>query len=181
LGGRAIATAADVSQAAAVAKMVGHVASALGPIDILINNAGMAIVRGIDDLTESEFDQTIAVNLKSAFLCTQAVPPAMRAKKWWYLEAFAQIYRDVAEQLGARLSEAGVQLTELSTHLQGQLVAVHPAYDAAFDGFAAPEVRGNPHPLVRCPARQLPTDLHCGRCRRVPPVPAAASTWDARR
>src|ERR1700722_7213971 len=46
-GGRAIATAADVSQAAAVAKMVEHVASALGPIDILVNNAGIAIVRGI--------------------------------------------------------------------------------------------------------------------------------------
>jgi 3-oxoacyl-[acyl-carrier protein] reductase len=42
----------------------------------------MAIVRGIDDLTEGEFDQTIAVNLKSAFLCTQAVLPAMRAKHW---------------------------------------------------------------------------------------------------
>jgi sugar phosphate isomerase/epimerase len=38
----------------------------------------------------------------------------------------------------------GLAVTELSTHLQGQLVAVHPAYDAAFDGFAAPEVRGNP-------------------------------------
>ncbi|HVJ33278.1 MAG TPA: sugar phosphate isomerase/epimerase [Terriglobia bacterium] len=38
----------------------------------------------------------------------------------------------------------GVEITELSTHLQGQLVAVHPAYDEAFDGFAAPEVRGNP-------------------------------------
>jgi 3-oxoacyl-[acyl-carrier protein] reductase len=82
MGGRAVATAADVSQATAVAGMVDHVVSALGPIDILINNAGMAIVRGIDDLTESEFDQTIAVNLKSAFLCTQAVLPAMRAKQW---------------------------------------------------------------------------------------------------
>lgn len=38
----------------------------------------------------------------------------------------------------------GIAVTELSTHLQGQLVAVHPAYDDAFDGFAAPEVRGNP-------------------------------------
>ena len=37
-----------------------------------------------------------------------------------------------------------ITVTELSTHLQGQLVAVHPAYDQAFDGFAAPEVRGNP-------------------------------------
>jgi sugar phosphate isomerase/epimerase len=38
----------------------------------------------------------------------------------------------------------GVQVTELATHLQGQLVAVHPAYDEAFDAFAAPEVRGKP-------------------------------------
>jgi 3-oxoacyl-[acyl-carrier protein] reductase len=82
MGGRAMAAAADVSQAANVAKMVDHVASALGPIDILINNAGVAIVRGIDELTENDFDETIAVNLKSAFLCTQAVLPAMRAKKW---------------------------------------------------------------------------------------------------
>jgi 3-oxoacyl-[acyl-carrier protein] reductase len=81
-GGRAIAIAADVSQGEAVAAMVEQVATALGPVDILINNAGMAIVRGVDDLTEAEFDQTIAVNLKSAFLCTQAVLPAMRAKNW---------------------------------------------------------------------------------------------------
>src|SRR5438132_6446628 len=40
------------------------------------------------------------------------------------------------------LAEGGLQVTELSTHLQGQLVAVHPAYDTAFDGFAAQQVRG---------------------------------------
>lgn len=81
-GGRAIAVAADVSQSAAVTAMVERVTTALGPIDILVNNAGVAIVRGVDDLTEAEFDLTIAVNLKSAFLCTQAVLPAMRARKW---------------------------------------------------------------------------------------------------
>jgi 3-oxoacyl-[acyl-carrier protein] reductase len=81
-GGRAIATAADVSQGAAVANMVADAAAALGPIEILVNNAGVAIVRGIDNLTEADFDATIAVNLKSAFLCTQAVLPSMRAKKW---------------------------------------------------------------------------------------------------
>ena len=82
IGCRAMTVAADVSQATAVATMVENVGKTLGPIDILINNAGMAIVRGVDDLTEAEFDQTIAVNLKSAFLCTQAVLPAMRARKW---------------------------------------------------------------------------------------------------
>src|SRR3984957_15854670 len=82
MGGRAIAVAADVSQGTAVAAMVERAANALGPIDILVNNAGVAIVRGVDDLTEVEFDLTIAVNLKSAFLCTQAVLPAMRSRKW---------------------------------------------------------------------------------------------------
>jgi 3-oxoacyl-[acyl-carrier protein] reductase len=81
-GGRAIAVAADVSRGAAVAAMINDVTKALGPIDILINNAGMAIVRGVDDLTEAEFDLTISVNLKSAFLCTQAVLPSMRARQW---------------------------------------------------------------------------------------------------
>jgi 3-oxoacyl-[acyl-carrier protein] reductase len=81
-GGRAIAVAADVSQSAAVAGMVERVARELGPVDILVNNAGVAIVRGVDDLTEDDFDRTILVNLKSAFLCTQAVLPGMRARKW---------------------------------------------------------------------------------------------------
>ncbi|MGX1169369.1 sugar phosphate isomerase/epimerase [Bradyrhizobium sp. USDA 372] len=53
----------------------------------------------------------------------------------------SQTYADEVKGIAAR---HGLAITELSTHLQGQLVAVHPAYDAAFDGFAAPEVRGNP-------------------------------------
>src|SRR5215471_13315447 len=48
------------------------------------------------------------------------------------------------DEVKGTLAAAGVQLTELSTHLQGQLVAVHPAYDPAFDGFAPESVRGNP-------------------------------------
>ena len=51
--------------------------------------------------------------------------------------------------------EAGVEITELSTHLQGQLVAVHPAYDAGFDGFAAPAVRGNPKARQRWAVKQV--------------------------
>jgi sugar phosphate isomerase/epimerase len=48
------------------------------------------------------------------------------------------------DEVKGTLADAGLELTELSTHLQGQLVAVHPAYDAGFDAFAAPAVRGNP-------------------------------------
>jgi 3-oxoacyl-[acyl-carrier protein] reductase len=81
-GIQALAVQADVSQADAVTTMIETVKSQFGAIDILVNNAGIAITRGVDDLTEADFDQTIAVNLKSAFLCTQAVLPLMRARKW---------------------------------------------------------------------------------------------------
>ena len=56
------------------------------------------------------------------------------------LAAESQTYCD---EIRGILANHGVELTQLSTHLQGQLVAVHPAYDQMFDGFAAPEVRGD--------------------------------------
>lgn len=58
--------------------------------------------------------------------------------------ALAAESQDYCDDVAGICNEAGVQITELSTHLQGQLVAVHPAYDALFDGFAAEEVRGKP-------------------------------------
>ena len=48
------------------------------------------------------------------------------------------------DDLNGRVQSCGVEITELSTHLEGQLVAVHPVYDELFDGFATEEVRGNP-------------------------------------
>jgi len=62
--------------------------------------------------------------------------------------ALAATSDDYCDEVRGILAEAGVALTELSTHLQGQLVATHPAYDAMLDGFAPEQVRGNP------PARQ---------------------------
>src|SRR3954464_14248491 len=49
-----------------------------------------------------------------------------------------------ADELRGQIEECGLQITELSTHLQGQLVAVNPAYDSMFDSFAPEQVRNNP-------------------------------------
>ena len=57
------------------------------------------------------------------------------------LAAQSQTYCD---EITGMLADKGLAITELSTHLQGQLVAVHPAFDAQFNGFAPPEVHGNP-------------------------------------
>jgi 3-oxoacyl-[acyl-carrier protein] reductase len=81
-GGRVAVFRADVSLRIAVQSMVHDIQERLGPIDILVNNAGMALVRSLEDITEEDFDRTIAVNLKSAFLCTQAVLPGMRTRRW---------------------------------------------------------------------------------------------------
>ena len=82
LGRCAVTIAADVADGVAVAAMATTITDALGPIDLLVNNAGIGPAHGIDDLTEAVFDRTIAVNLKSAFLCIQAVLPAMRAGRF---------------------------------------------------------------------------------------------------
>src|SRR5215471_182550 len=60
-----------------------------------------------------------------------------------------------ADELKGIVNGAGLQITELSTHLQGQLVAVHPAYDALFDGFAPENVRNNPKARTEWAVQQL--------------------------
>jgi len=63
--------------------------------------------------------------------------------------------QDYCDEIVGKLAAKGLAVTELSTHLQGQLVAVHPAYDALFDGFAAPEVRGRPEARQEWAVEQL--------------------------
>lgn len=78
-GGRAVAVQADVSDAAAVAAMVDDVRGRLGRIDILVNNAGTNIRKLPQDLSESEWHRVLDTNLTSAFLCSKACYPAMKA------------------------------------------------------------------------------------------------------
>jgi 3-oxoacyl-[acyl-carrier protein] reductase len=81
-GRAALTVRADVSRAADVAGMVAAVEKGLGPIDVLVNNAGIASYRTLEETTEADWDELLAVNLKSVFLVTQAVLPAMRRRKW---------------------------------------------------------------------------------------------------
>jgi 3-oxoacyl-[acyl-carrier protein] reductase len=67
-GRRALAVAADVSSARAVEAMVRSAEAELGPVDLLVNNAGVAIPRDLDGLTEEDFDRTLAVNDLGAWI-----------------------------------------------------------------------------------------------------------------
>ena len=63
--------------------------------------------------------------------------------------------KDYCDELKGIANEQGVEITELSTHLQGQLVAVHPAYNELFDGFAPPDLRGNAQGRTEWAVQQL--------------------------
>ena len=77
-GGKAMSVIADVTDKAAVAAMVERVKRELGRIDILVNNAGINIRKSPHALDLEEWDSVIRTNLTSAFLCSQAVYPAMK-------------------------------------------------------------------------------------------------------
>jgi NAD(P)-dependent dehydrogenase (short-subunit alcohol dehydrogenase family) len=81
-GRRAKAFAADVTLQADIDRLVGEVESALGPIDILINNAGVNIRGPITQLTEADWDTVVDTNLKGPFLCARAIGPRMVSRGW---------------------------------------------------------------------------------------------------
>ena len=82
LGRRAVAIKGDVSIGTDVAALVAATRGALGPIGIVVNNAGVTRPQAIDAITEQDWHELIAANLTSAFLVTQAALPDMRAARW---------------------------------------------------------------------------------------------------
>tara|TARA_R100001086_G_scaffold237955_1_gene162342 strand:- start:44 stop:655 length:612 start_codon:yes stop_codon:yes gene_type:complete len=71
--------------------------------------------------------------------------------------------KDYCDEFQGKARENGVEVTELSTHIQGQLVAVHPAYDEAFDGFTIPEMRGNPKARQEWAVKQVMMGLDASK------------------
>ena len=80
-GYAAVHVAADVSDETQVKEMVWQLLKQLGHIDILVNNAGICPITPVETITAEEWDLVLGVNLKGAFLCSQAVIPAMREQR----------------------------------------------------------------------------------------------------
>jgi 2-hydroxycyclohexanecarboxyl-CoA dehydrogenase len=81
-GAKAIASRVDVSNRAQVNAGVERVHAELGPVQILVNNAGITDFCSFMDMTEEKWDRIMSINLKSMLVCTQAVLPDMLAAKW---------------------------------------------------------------------------------------------------
>jgi len=110
LGGHAVAVQADVSIAAQVAEMVRQAESQLGPIAILVNNAGISRLQPFHQISEQDWDDVLAANLKSVFLVTQAVLPGMRAAKWGRIINLSSVAAQTGGVIGPHYaaSKAGI-------------------------------------------------------------------------
>ena len=110
LGRRGIAIQADVSQGADVTELVHTVESQLGPIEVLINNAGKILIQPIEQMTEQSWNDMISSNLTSCFLMTQAVLPGMRARRWGRIVNMSSVAAQAGSIVGVHYaaSKAGM-------------------------------------------------------------------------
>ncbi len=96
LGRRCLTIQADVSKGPEVERLVSAVQSELGPVSVLVNNAGIARLQPLVEIAEVDWDEVVDINLKSAFLMIQACLPDFRRQKWGRIVNISS----VAAQLG---------------------------------------------------------------------------------
>jgi 3-oxoacyl-[acyl-carrier protein] reductase len=122
LGRMAILAPADVSNAEAVARLAEAVARDLGTADVLVNNAGVAHPLSLDALTVEDFDAEVGMNLRSAFLVTQAFLPPMRARRWGRLIFLSSVAAHVGGVVGPHYAASKAGLAGLA-HAYASLLA----------------------------------------------------------
>ena len=111
LGSDAFAVPGDVSKSADVARIVKSTVDHFGRLDVLVNNAAIAPTTALEEIPESEWRETIEVNLTGAFLCIQAVVPAMKANQYGRIvNVSSKAGRNVSTLAGAHYtaSKAGL-------------------------------------------------------------------------
>lgn len=113
---------ADVSQASEVERLVKTVEAQLGPVEILVNNAGITRPQPLDAITERDWDELIAINLKSCFLVTQAVLPGMRARRWGRIINISSVAAQTGGVVGPHYAASKAGMIGL-THSYANLLA----------------------------------------------------------
>lgn len=121
-GGTAIALAADLSDPEQARRLVDDVAARLGPIEVLVNNAGINPSKPLAELTVEDWRQTIDVNLSSVFYVTQAALPAMRERRWGRIIILSSVAAQTGGVIGPHYAASKAGLLGLMHGYASQLV-----------------------------------------------------------
>lgn len=142
-GGRHAARAVDVTSGTEVREAVGLVERTLGPPTVLVNAAGILRPTRIDDITEPEWDTTMAVSAKGTFLCSQACLPAMRRRGFGRIVNFSSTAgKNVSTVGGAHYTAAKAAVLGLTRAVAHEVAASGITVNAVCPGlFDTPMVR----------------------------------------
>jgi 3-oxoacyl-[acyl-carrier protein] reductase len=113
---------ADVSQTPDVDRLISTSRRELGPIDILVNNAGIARPQPMDEVTETDWDELMSVNVKSCFLTTRAVVPDMRQRQWGRIINLSSVAAQVGGVVGPHYAASKAAILGL-THFYASRLA----------------------------------------------------------
>jgi len=122
MGRRSVAVQGNVASAADVERMVTEVRRELGAIRILVNNAGIAQTRSLDEITEQDWDRIMEVNLKGAFLVTQAVLPDMRSAGWGRIISLSSVAAHMGGSVGLHYAASKAGIIGLTHYYASHLV-----------------------------------------------------------
>lgn len=145
LGRRVILVQADVSRSDQVNGMIAQIEKQLGPVNILVNNAGVARPLKVEEISEEEWDAAIDINLKSAFLVTQAVLPKMREQKWGRVINISSVAAQLGGLVGPHYAAAKAGMLGLMRGYANMLVKEGVTANAVCPALIDTEmVRSNP-------------------------------------
>jgi 3-oxoacyl-[acyl-carrier protein] reductase len=120
-GGAAVALCADVSEPEPAADLVQEVERRFGPVGIVVNNAGVIVGRPLDQLDAAVWNDTIRINLSSAFYVTQAALPGMRQQKWGRIIMLSSVAAQTGGVIGPHYAASKAGLLGL-THSYANLL-----------------------------------------------------------
>jgi 3-oxoacyl-[acyl-carrier protein] reductase len=156
MGRRSVPILGDVALASNVSRIVDQVHRELGPITILVNNAGIGMVQTIENITEQDWDEMLAVNLKAPFLFTQAVVPDMRTARWGRIIGLSSVAAQMGGVVGPHYaaSKAGIVglMHYYAAHLAKEGItanAIAPGLISTDMAAALPQMRPDSIPVGR--------------------------------
>ncbi|UWU26097.1 3-oxoacyl-ACP reductase FabG (plasmid) [Rhizobium sp. CB3060] len=120
-GGRAVAVGGNVSEAQTAENLVRETEAQLGPLGIVVNNAGINPSRPLDQITAADWDETIRVNLTSAFHVTQAAVRGLRERKWGRIVTISSVAAQLGGVIGPHYAASKAGLIGLSHYYAAAL------------------------------------------------------------
>lgn len=163
---------ADLTSPEAVRKMVSEIEAVFGTVDVLVNNAGISLIKLFDDTSDEEWDNIMNVNLKSAFLCSKAVAAGMIHNKKGKIINISSIWGVKGASCEVAYSASKAGLIGFTKALAQELAPSNIQVNCVAPGAIATEM--NSH-LSATEIKELCQEIPAGRFGA--PIEVAESVW----